>query len=240
MRGRPFLIEVLTRAIQKALNQSNPQITWGQDMQTERGAPVHLDIPFYRQHYDYTCGPASLMMAMKYLEEDLHLGKDLEIDLWREGNLVAAWGTSRYGLAYSAAIRGFSAGVTSNTGGIDFVDRFVPPLTDPDMQMLKAHFYERRARCRKLGVRERRGTVTAKTLGKSLLLNHVPLIVTNSFFFGTEDLPHWVAVTGIDDKWMYFNNPLDARSLKRKIGLSAFQKFVGYHGDQSMVEVWRQ
>jgi hypothetical protein len=42
-------------------------------MQAARGAPVHLAIPFYRQHYDHTCGPASLMMAMKYLDCDLRL-----------------------------------------------------------------------------------------------------------------------------------------------------------------------
>lgn len=209
-------------------------------MQAERGAPIHLDIPFYRQHYDFTCGPASLMMAMKYFDTDLRLGKDLEIDLWREGNLVAVLGTSRYGLAYSAAVRGFSARVTSSTGRIDFVDKFVPPLNDPDMQMLKHHFYERRTRCRKLGVLEKQETITDKTIRKSLFSNHVPLIVTNSLFFSKENLPHWVAVTGIDDKYMYFNNPLDAHPKKRKIELSALQKFVGYHGDQSMVEIWKQ
>ena len=209
-------------------------------MQAERGASIHLDIPFYRQHYDFTCGPASLMMAMKYLDNDLRLGKELEIDIWREGNLVVVCGTSRYGLAYSAAVRGLSARVTSNTGGIDFVDRFVPPLSDPDMQMLKDHFYERRTRCRKLGVQERQKTITDKTICKSLFLNHVPLIVTNSLVFSKEDLPHWVAVTGIDDKFMYFNNPLDTNPRKRKIGLPALQEFVGYRGDQSMVEIWKQ
>ena len=208
-------------------------------MRAEHGASIHLDIPFYRQHYDFTCGPASLMMAMKYLDNDVYLGKDLEIDLWREGNLVAVYGTSRYGLAYSAAVRGFSARVTSNTGGIDFVDRFVPPLNEPDMQMLKDHFYERRTRCRKLGVREKQETITGKTIRKSLFSNHVPLIVTNSLFFSKENPPHWVAVTGIDDKCMYFNNPLDTYHRKRKIELPALQKFLGYHGDQSMVEVWR-
>jgi predicted double-glycine peptidase len=209
-------------------------------MQAERGAPIHLDIPFYRQHYDFTCGPASLMMAMKYIDTDLRFGKELEIDIWREGNLVAVWGTSRYGLAYSAAVRGFSARVTSNTGGIDFVDRFVPPLNGPDMRMLKDHFYERRTRCRKLGVRERQETITGKTLRKSLFLNHVPLIVTNSLFFSKENLPHWVAVTGIDDKCLYFNNPSDTNPKKRKIELPALQEFVGYNGDQSMVEIWKQ
>lgn len=208
-------------------------------MQAEHGASIHLDIPFYRQHYDFTCGPASLMMAMKYLDNDLHLEKGLEIDIWREANLVAVPGTSRYGLAYSAVVRGFSARVTSNTGGIDFVDKLVPPLNDQDMQVLKGLFSERRTRCRKLGVRERVETITGKTICNSLLFNHVPLIVTNCLFYSNEDLPHWVTVTGIDNKFLYFYNPSDANPRKRKIDLLTLPKFVGYHGDQSMVEVWK-
>jgi hypothetical protein len=180
------------------------------------------------------------MMAMKYFDNGLHLGKDLEIDLWREGNLIELFSTSRYGLAYSAAVRGFSARVTSNTGGIDFVDRLVPPLPDLNREVLEDHFYERRARCRKLGVRERQESIAGKTLYNAFLLNHVPLLVTNTLFFSDEDLPHWVVMTGIDTKFMHFNNPLDANPRKRKIELSALQKFIGFHGDQSMVEVWRQ
>jgi hypothetical protein len=180
------------------------------------------------------------MMAMKYRDHDLRPGKDLEIDLWREGNLVAVLGTSRYGLAYSAAVRGFSARVTSNRGGIDFVDWLVPLLNDPDMQLLKELFHERRTRCKKRGVREKQETITGKIIRKSLFLNHVPLIVTNSLFYSKDDLPHWVAVTGIDDKFMYFNNPSDTHPQKRKIGLPALSEFIGYHGEQSMVEVWRQ
>lgn len=209
-------------------------------MRTEHGASIHLDIPFYRQHYDFTCGPASLLMAMKYLDASVRFGKDLEIDLWREGNLVAVFGTSRFGLAYSAAVRGFSAKVTSNTGGIDFVDRFVPPLDDQAMQVLKDHFYERRSRCRRLGVREREEQITGKTLLKSLSSNQVPLLVTNSSFFSNDNLPHWVAVTGIDDRFMYFHNPSDTRRRVRKVELTGLREFVGYQGAQSMVEVWRE
>lgn len=209
-------------------------------MQADHGSSIHLDIPFYRQHFNFTCGPASLMMAMKYLEKDLHLIKGLEIDIWREANLVAVPGTSRYGLAYSAAVRGFSARVASNTGGLDFVDRLLPPLNDPDMQTLKDFFHERKTRCRKLGVRERVETITGEIITKSLLQKHVPLIVTNSLFSSQEDLPHWVTVTGIDDKFMYFNNPSDGNPRKRKIELAKLQTFVGYHSDQSMVEIWKQ
>jgi hypothetical protein len=209
-------------------------------MQPKHGASIHLSIPFYRQHYDFTCGPACLMMAMKYLEYDQRMGKDREIDIWREGNLVAVCGTSRYGLAYSAAVRGFSAGVTSNTGGIDFVEKFVPPIDGPAMQLLREQFYERRTRCRKSGVRERQKTITGKIIRESLFSNHVPLIVTDSLLCGKEDLPHWVVVTGIDDKFLYFSSPSDMRLKKRKVGLAALSAFVGYHGDQSMVEIWKQ
>lgn len=208
-------------------------------MQTERGASIYLDLPFYRQHWEFTCGPASLKMAMKYLDDGVRLGSDLEIDVWREANLVAARGTSRYGLAYAAAVRGFSAQATSNTGGIDFSERLVALLDPPDMELLRAQFFERRARCRKMSVRVRQETITGRTIRRSLLLNHIPLIVTSALFYCEDDLPHWVAVTGMDDAFLYFNSPDDPRPRKRKIGLAALDQFVGYHGDQSMVEVWR-
>ncbi|MFA4876070.1 MAG: peptidase C39 family protein [Methanoregula sp.] len=209
-------------------------------MQAKHGASIHLNIPFFRQHYGYTCGPASLMMAMKYLDPDLRFKKGLEIELWREANLGIVPGTSRYGLAYAAAARGFSARVTSNSGGPDFVDQLVPPLNDLERQLVEEQFYERAARCKKLGVRTRQQTITAKTLRESLFSNHVPLIITNSEFLTKEDIPHWIAVTGIDDKFLHFNNPSDARLKKRKTGLADLPRFIGYHGVQSMVEVWKQ
>ncbi len=209
-------------------------------MQAKRGASVHLDIPFYRQHYEFTCGPASLMMAMKYFDKDLRLGKDLEINIWREGNLIEVHGTSRYGLAYSAAVRGFNAKVTSNTGGIDFVDKLVPPRNDLDIRVLKDQFYERRARCRNLGVRESKKTITGELISKSLSLNQIPIIVTDTLLYSEEDLPHWVVVTGIDEKFLYFNNPSDKKHRKRKFEVPDLQEFIGYRGNQSMVEVWKQ
>lgn len=207
-------------------------------MQAKHRPSIHLNIPFYRQHYDFTCGPACLMMAMKYLEPGVRPGKELEIDLWREANLVAVCGTSRYGLAFSAATRGFSARVTSSTGGPDFVEKFVPPLDDLAMKLLREQFSERRARCKKLQVRERQATITGKTFRETLFSNHVPLIVTSSRFCDGEDLPHWVVVTGIDDEFLYFSSPSDVRQKKRKAELPGLSEIIGYHGDQSMVEIW--
>jgi hypothetical protein len=49
---------------------------------------VALNVPFYHQQQDFTCGSASLMMAMKYFNPSLEMSVDLEIDIWRESNLV--------------------------------------------------------------------------------------------------------------------------------------------------------
>lgn len=209
-------------------------------MQNEYRRSIHLPIPFYRQHYDFTCGPACLMMAMKYLDESRVLSKELEIDIWREANLVAVPGTSRYGLAYSAASRGFCARVASNTGGIDFVEKIDPPLDDEAMDLLRSQFSERQIRCRNLGVRESRAPFTLRTLRAALVRNHVPLIVTSTWFYSGEDLPHWVVVTGIDDGKLSFFNPADPGMRTRTVGHEGLHTFIGYHGDQSMVKVWKE
>ena len=136
---------------------------------------INLQVPYYRQHYDFTCGPASLMMAMKYFDKCLPLTKNLEIDIWKESNMVELCGTSRYGIAYSALTRGFKVKVINNAGKIDFVDQIVPSLKDINTDMLKLHFRERRDRCRRLGVEEGQEPITVKTIYNSLCSSHVPL-----------------------------------------------------------------
>jgi hypothetical protein len=120
-------------------------------MEPEPQETIQLNVPFYNQHFDFSCGPASLMMAMKYFDEHLPLTKDLEIDIWREANMLEIYGTSRFGLAYAAAIRGFRAIVTSKSDTIDFVDTICKSISDLNQQMLKLHFNERKDRCKKNG-----------------------------------------------------------------------------------------
>jgi len=208
-------------------------------MNAEKSKPIRLNIPFYRQHYEFTCGPASLMMAMKYFDANLPLTRNVEMDIWRESNMIEIYGTSRFGLAYSAATRGFCARATSNTGGIDYVDRLALPIEDLNEEMLKLLFNERKARCKKLGVEEKLEAITSESIYNSLASGHIPLVVTNALFLRGENLPHWIAITGIDDKFMYFNNPLSAKQRNKKFLLSNLEKVIGYQGDQSMVEIWK-
>ena len=71
--------------------------------------PHLAPVPFYRQSYDFTCGPACMIMAMKAIDPQLKPSRELEIDLWREANLIEAYATSHHGLAMAAHRRGFRA-----------------------------------------------------------------------------------------------------------------------------------
>ncbi len=208
-------------------------------MEPERCETIQLKVPFYKQHFDFTCVPASLMMAMKYFDEQMPLTKDSEIDIWREANMIEIYGTSRFGLAYAAAIRSFHAKVTSKNGAIDFIDTVCKSISNLNEQALKLHFYERKARCKKLGVQEKRATITNQVIYNVLCSNHIPLVVSNALYCGEENLPHWIAITGIDENFVYFNNSLDSTPKKRKVKSADIQKVVGYQGKQSMIEIWK-
>ena len=47
------------------------------------GGPA-LSIPHYAQTLDFTCGPSSLIMAMKALKPEVAADRALELQLWRE------------------------------------------------------------------------------------------------------------------------------------------------------------
>jgi hypothetical protein len=81
-----------------------------------------MRVPFHRQSFDFTCGPASLIMVMRYFDPGLAPGRELEIDIWREANLIEAYATSHYGLALAAYRRGFRARTEGNAGADRLLD----------------------------------------------------------------------------------------------------------------------
>ncbi len=197
---------------------------------------IRLEVPFYHQHYEFTCGPASLMMAMKHFDREMPLSRDLEVDIWREASMVEVYGTSRYGLAYSAAVRGFGAKVFSNLASFGFVDKLEPRVENINRRLLELFFQERRRRCLELGVKEQKAAISTDVLRAELASDSVPLLLTNAIHFSDEDIPHWVVVTGMDDRMAYFNNPLADRA-NEAFPLGTFNTILGYKGHQCAVSI---
>ena len=176
-------------------------------------------------------------MAMKYFDKKLHLSKELEMDIWREANMGESYGTSRYGLAFSALTRGFGANIFANVIGAGFVSKIEPIIGKVDYDSLALFLNERRKRCVKLGAKEEKiERITDGILRRVLSLGHVPVVLSNSEFFDAEDLPHWIVVCGIDVNRFYVNNPLDKVG-PSSLPLNLLSMAIGYKGDHCMVTV---
>jgi hypothetical protein len=197
---------------------------------------IHLELPFYRQHYDFTCGPTSLMMVMKYFDKKIKLTRELEMDIWREANMLESYGTSRYGLAFSAATRGFSVRIYANIKGPGFIRKIESIVGKVDQRLLRFFLEDRKKRSFELGAKEKFvEKISGYLLRKTLESGYIPLVLSNAEYFGAEDIPHWVVVAGIDNRWLYSYNPL--RKGHRKISLDSLEQVLGYKGDQCMLAI---
>ena len=45
-------------------------------------------VPYYNQTTDFSCGPSSLLMAMKALDPKSDFSRTHELQLWREANTI--------------------------------------------------------------------------------------------------------------------------------------------------------
>lgn len=80
-----------------------------------RSLGTNTKIPYYHQNTDFTCGPASLLMAMSALSKRVKPGFEEELAIWREATTVfmtsGHGGCGPRGLALAAHRRGFKSEV---------------------------------------------------------------------------------------------------------------------------------
>jgi hypothetical protein len=176
-------------------------------------------------------------MAMKFFQPALHLTKGLELDIWRESNLVESYGTSKEGLALAAARRGFSAytmGISQEHSFVDEISHEIPSL---DKHVLELLYRDIRSKFRAMGLTNVNRPIKLQTLKALLTKSHIPLFLTStSLFGGKEDLPHWVVLTGYSDKSLYVNNPL-SKEPDTRVEQERLERNLGYRGIQCAVVI---
>jgi len=198
-------------------------------------AKIMLEVPFYRQRFDFTCGAASLMMAMKYFDPGLKLTKSLEIDIWRETNLVEDWSTCGRGLAYSAAKRGFGARIVASVDDIPFKEKILRISPSADPKVLEFFFRDMQRRALALDVKEERRTVTIDEISSALKRGEVPIVLINAMLLHREDVPHWVIVRGYNRREVFIHDPLWKARRRGGVAVQRFKKMIGYGAGQVMI-----
>lgn len=170
--------------------------------------PDLVPVPYYQQTLDFTCGPAALMMAMKALQPRLNTDRKLELRLWRESTTVfmtsGHGGCGPYGMALAAWQRGFDVEVFVNDEGALFVDSVRSPDKKAVITLVQEDFLDQ---LRALPVPLRRGAASLDRLQAAFAAGGIPIVLISSYRIYHEKFPHWLVVTGFDDRYVYVHDP---------------------------------
>ncbi|MCJ7571305.1 MAG: peptidase C39 family protein [Candidatus Thermoplasmatota archaeon] len=159
-----------------------------------------LDVPYYQQSRQYTCGPASLMMVMKYWDRKFEFSKNTEFDLWLKSNpFVFLGGTLQYGLARTAMKKGFKTEIYQTKKFSDSYLKF--------RSFINLYEYIISFGARHLKIPVYLGREIFDVIRESLDNGIPPLVFLNLKPIINENVFHWVVVTGMDDNFIYLNDP---------------------------------
>ncbi len=171
--------------------------------------PAHLShVPYYQQTLDFTCGPASLMMAMKALDNTVDLSRQLELRLWRESTTIymtsGHGGCGPYGLALAAHHRGFKVLVYVKDKETLFIDSVRSKDKKEVIRLVEDDFVDE-MHAQAVPIHYRR--VNTAEMIAALDNGAIPIILISSYRLYKEKFPHWVVLTGHDERFLYFHDP---------------------------------
>lgn len=173
-----------------------------------RLSPSLVSVPYYEQTLDFTCGSSALMMAMKSLDPSLRFSRTLELRLWREATTVfmtsGHGGCGPLGLAISAASRGFGAEVFVTDKGVPFLDSV---RSDEKKEVMRLVHEDMLAQVKKLAIPVQYGSATLQKIESRFDFGAVPIVLISLYHFYEQKIPHWVVVTGFEDRFVYVNDP---------------------------------
>ena len=171
--------------------------------------PALVRAPYYAQTLDFTCGPAALMMAMRALNPALKLDRRLELRLWREATTIfmtsGHGGCGPYGLALAAARRGHAVELLVRDSGVAFFDSVRSEEKKRVMRLVQEDMVEE---LEQLRVPITQGAVNVAGLEAQFNDGRVPVVLISSVRIYAERFPHWVTVTGFDERFIYVHDPL--------------------------------
>ncbi|MCC9623103.1 peptidase C39 family protein [Thalassospira sp. MA62] len=165
-------------------------------------------IRFYHQTLPFTCGPASLMMAMHALDPDIELDRNLEITLWREATTVfmtsGHGGCGPLGLALAAHKRGFDAEVLSSRDGPLFVDTVRKP---ENREVVELVHYDFARQAQEHAIPVTTGPFGIDDIEQRAARGKMALVLISQYRIYGDKIPHWVVVSGFDDRFVYVSDP---------------------------------
>lgn len=167
-----------------------------------------LNIPYYQQGTEFTCGPACLLMAMKTFDPKTEMNLSQELDIWREATTIfmtsGHGGCGPRGLALAAHRRGLKPEVYLSHSNVLFLDSVRSPEKKKIITLVQKDF-EKKIIDKKIKVHKKR--MTLQDLKEGLKKGAIALVLISTYRFDRNRTPHWVIVTAYDDNFVYIHDP---------------------------------
>ncbi|WP_206617932.1 ribosomal protein S18-alanine N-acetyltransferase [Hahella sp. KA22] len=175
-----------------------------------RFAPLNqtLQIPYYSQSTDFTCGPASLMMAMATLNTEYIPRNWEEIQIWREATTIfmtsGHGGCGPHGLALAANKRGFNAEIYVNYEGPLFLEGVRRTEKKDVLKLVHKDFMHQ---LEETDVVIHNTVLTQEILEKEIKQGKLALVLISTYHFDQKKAPHWVMISAVDSDFVYIHDP---------------------------------
>lgn len=169
--------------------------------------PDDARVPYYQQTLEFTCGPSALMMAMRALEQSIELDRTMELRIWRESTSIfmtsGHGGCGPYGLALSAYHRGFDVDVYVNDTSALFVDSVRSTDKKEVIRIVQKDFLRE---MEEHDIALHHGSLAVGEIEEKFTEGLIPIVLISSYRIYREKFPHWVVVTGFDEKYVYVHD----------------------------------
>jgi len=186
---------------------------------------LKLDVPYFQQTRFSTCGPAALMMVMKYWDKSFKLSKAVEFKFWIKSNpFIFFGGTLQYGLAKTALKMGFKAEIYQKARISESESTYNGFLSFWEF------LYSLGINRSKIPIHYGRDVLEA--IYEALKKRIPPIVFLNLKPIIGENVLHWVVVTGKSEQNIYVNDPYVPLNSKLKtkkgypIELKTFKKAI--------------
>jgi ribosomal protein S18 acetylase RimI-like enzyme len=168
----------------------------------------HRSVHWLRQTTPFTCGPASLMMAMHGLNRAYQPSQEEELSLWREATTIfmtsGPGGCHPIGLALAAKRRQFAVEVWVNQTGALFIDGVRSEEKKRVIELVDNCF---KHDAKQQGIKIHYANISQSDLISAFKAGAIPLILISTFQMDRKKAPHWVVMSGFDDDCLYMHDP---------------------------------
>ncbi len=169
---------------------------------------IRLKLPYYAQTLEFTCGPACLIMALRYFDAIKHGHRELEFNIWKEATLIfmtaGIGGTGPFGLAHAAIKRGLSARVLSSTDKTPFLKSVRDEQKRDVIRIMHADMKEAALEA---GAGSATYDYNFDDIRCAMYRGMVPITLISTYRLTGDRIPHWVIITGFNKRHVYIHDP---------------------------------